>query len=179
MDVQSYAGVWSRVKLHEPMLSDSVCDDTSLVLWLQVRILSENCARIDSECRRPLGSLLICGGLGNLEDQGSLKTGMCAVSSRLLVTALASKTVVRATVCSHGIGILIIYLLDPRTLEGCYFSTRGVRYFKKTASFLVMTTGKYGSVSPNAQKNHLAAAVSCLRLPVRQASLLRVENMWV
>jgi hypothetical protein len=104
---------------------------------------------------------------------------MCAVLSRLLGTALACKTKVLATVCSHGIDTLTIDLLDPRTLEGCHSSTRGVKYFRKTASFLVMTTGKYGSVSPNAQKNHLAAAVSCLRLPVRQASLLRVENMWV
>jgi hypothetical protein len=70
MDVQSFAGVWSRVKLHEPMLSDSVCDDTSLVLWLQVQIFSQNCALIDLECRRLLGSLLTCDGLGNLEDQG-------------------------------------------------------------------------------------------------------------
>ena len=36
MDVSSFVGVWSRVQLFEPMLSDSSIDDTSLVLWLQV-----------------------------------------------------------------------------------------------------------------------------------------------
>jgi len=35
MDVTVFAGVWSRIQLYEPMISESACDDTSLVLWVQ------------------------------------------------------------------------------------------------------------------------------------------------
>ena len=37
IDVTVFAGVWSRIQLYEPMISESACDETSVVLWIQVR----------------------------------------------------------------------------------------------------------------------------------------------